>query len=167
MGPYVSVPRMPNPTSNSGDYLPVVVNIRPFKDMRLLERIEQSENITPEGDVSDVVTGYLESALKTRGVTFDSSSPITLTGEIRTWSAEARGSSTGELKSEATVYVEVIQSGLRKFSGTYQGARSSQFPIVTPQDISDSLGLAMSQAIDQAISDSSLRRALADDRVIR
>lgn len=166
VGPFIALPNIPPSKVQDGDVLSLILSVKSFRDVRIVSETSSTmqegvRRVSPEGDVSQIVTAAFSEALRARGTSVDSSAPTTIQGEIRSWNAETRGSSVGELKSEASIYIEVITSGTRTFSGVYQGSRSSQFPVVTSSDIQDSLGFAMEQAIDQALIDSSLRRALS------
>ncbi len=160
MGPYIEAPSIPAPSQTS-DVLPVLVQVNNFKDIRLPSE-EGGNLISPEGDVGELVKDSFVQYLVKRGATVEVVAPVIIDGEIRNWEAQAKGTTTGALNSTASLYLEVRNNlGAKIYSGVFQGTRSSQFPLVGSADIKDSLGFAISQAIDQALNDPSLRKALS------
>ena len=76
---------------------------------------------------------------------------------MRKWRSKVGAKDSSAIDSEATLFVELLDpTGKKIYSGTYNGTRSSQFPVVTRIDVQDSLGLAMANAIEQVISDQQL-----------
>jgi hypothetical protein len=159
VGPTIEAPAIPAPTKST-DVFPVLVQVKNFRDVRLVSE-EEKGPISPEGDISELVKDAFINYLEKRGASVEFSAPVTIEGEIRSWEAQARGTSTGMLNSSASLYIEVKDSsGNKLYSGVFQGSRSSQFPLVSKADIKDSLGFAMAQAIDQSLNDASFRKAL-------
>ena len=166
VGPLIDVPYIPI-AENSSDVLPILVRLGQIRDVRNVPQENSgfqnnSGKVTPEGNVGENVEKALAKAIEVRGGSLDSSADIILTGELRSWSCQTKGSTSGTLNSESSLYLEVRKrSGQKVFSGVFQGVRSSQFPFVSAADIKDSLGFALAQSIDQALNDQSLRRGLS------
>ena len=111
----------------------------------------------PYGGVSAIVENGLKNAFRDAGIAVVDNAPVAMKVEVRKWRAQVDTKSTSAISSEATLFVEMDDpTGKRIYSGTYNGTRSSQFPVVTRVDVQDSLGLAMANAIDQVISDPQL-----------
>lgn len=108
----------------------------------------------PAGRVEGLVQAALREAFRARGITVSESAPLRIWGEIRKWKARIATTTTSSIKSEAALYLEVIDAaGSRVYSGTYHGSRASEFPIATASDIRASLSSAMAQAISQVLED--------------
>lgn len=111
----------------------------------------------PYGGVTNIVETGLKNAFRDAGIAVVDTAPVSIKAEVRKWRAQVDTKSTSAISSEATLFVEVDDpTGKRIYSGTYNGTRSSQFPVVTRIDVQDSLGLAMANAIEQVISDPQL-----------
>lgn len=109
---------------------------------------------SPEGDVGRIVQDSLAKALLSKGIGVSSRAPLRIWGEIRRWRARITTTATSSIKSDAALYLEVIDnSGSRVYSGTYHGTRASEFPVASLNDFRDSLGLAMLEAVAQAVDD--------------
>jgi len=158
VGPTTPVPNIPEGDAISHDEMIYSsVSIESFRDVR---SEPEDKKISPEGDVNQSVQAAFTNALRKRGVTISNSAPISIHAEIRTWHAITRGK--GELESEASLYIEVhSNTGNRIFSAIYNGHRSSTFPLISAEDINDSLGLSMAQAIDQCLYDASMRNVIS------
>lgn len=116
----------------------------------------------PFGRVGSSVEEGIKSAFRENGISILETAPVTLHAEVRKWRTKVGSGAQTMLDSEATVYVELKDpSGKRLFSGSYNGTRSSQFPVVTRVDVQDSLALAMANAIGQIVSDPGLLNVLS------
>ena len=139
------------------------ISVQPFLDARL-PAIQDKVNVSitqPEGEVEQTVELAFVEALQSQGAVLDGNGEKSIVGEIRRWDSKVAASTSGTIDSNATIYLEVKDAaGKSLFSGEYHGSRSSQFPVIAKQDVGDSLGLAMSEAITQAIRDKNLQRIL-------
>ena len=139
------------------------ISLQPFLDARL-PAIQEKSNVSiaqPEGEVVQTVESAFAEALQAQGVVLATDGGKNIVGEIRRWDSKVAASTSGSIDSNATLYLEVKDAdGNSLFSGEYHGSRSSQFPVIAKQDVGDSLGLAMSEAITQAIRDKNLHRSL-------
>ena len=159
-GPTIDTPSIPIAKTNAeirgrlGTYVTIqgVIDTR-----RSLIGDELSKYTEPQGNVTEAVENALSDSLRERGVSVTNDAPVKIKAEIRSWKSEIVVSASPTLTSDASLYVEMFDaSGGRLYSGSYNGTRSSQFPIVTRQDMKDSLGLAMSSAIEQLLADEQL-----------
>lgn len=135
------------------------VSIQGVQDLRTYSsQTPSSENFTePQGGTTTAVETGLKNALRDAGISVLESAPITLRAEIKKWRAQVTSKASSNLASEATIYVELLDpSGRKLYTGSYNGTRSSQFPVITRIDIKDSLGLAMSNALSQLVADEQL-----------
>lgn len=157
VGPSVNVPEIPVGDAVSIDEnITSSISLGSFRDVRS----EPVENrISPEGDVTAAVKAAFKKSLEKRnGYVIDNAS-VTVMAEVRNWHAITKG--TGEIESDASLYIEVhVRDKGRIFSGLFHGHRASTFPLISAQDIDDSLGLAMAQAIDQVLYDRAVISAL-------
>jgi hypothetical protein len=126
-------------------------------ERRALSTEEVARFTEPHGNVTQNVEAALSDSLRERGISVVDTAPVKIKVEIRGWKSEVTMSTTPELTSEATLYVELFDAfGKRVYSGTYTGTRFSQFPVVTRNDMKDSLAFAMSSAIEQLVGDEQL-----------
>ena len=112
-----------------------------FQDLRLTDEVVSPGFVSPEGDISGALSKSLKSALQDREVVFRKDSSTEIKGSVNIWEAHFEGTASITLRSEAAISVNVIKSGRSIYNGTYNGVRSSSFPIVGAQDVQDSLGL--------------------------
>lgn len=159
VGPHVPVPEIPAATQSTPEKaISSMVTVGSFRDVR---STPEGEQISPEGEVTETVKEAFKSALAKRGARVSTDAPTTIHAEIRSWYATTQGTSAVEVESQATLYIEIhTKNSQRVFNGTYTGSRTSSFPLVSAKDIGDSLGLAMAQAIEQALSDKALIHGL-------
>jgi uncharacterized lipoprotein YajG len=157
VGPSVSVPDIPRGDAVSDDeMIRATVSLGSFRDVR---KEPETNRISPEGEITSTVRDAYDQSLSKRGVVISESAPVIIHAEVRKWHAVTKG--TGEVESDASIYIEVhSRGGERIFTGIYHGSRSSTFPLISAQDIADSLGLSMAQAIDQSLYDRALKAAL-------
>ncbi|MCB0344726.1 MAG: hypothetical protein KDD66_06400 [Bdellovibrionales bacterium] len=144
---------------------PVVVNaaIVPFQDMRAEADASSGSSVTvPVGDVGNVVARAAEQAFAKRGMKLEgSSSQAEIRGQITEWNATVEGGALPVLGSTAALRIEVLNpKGDTVYTGTYQGTRSSEFPVISESDIRRSLGIAMAEAVEKMADDSRLTQAL-------
>lgn len=134
------------------------IAIQEIVDSRQELKDDDTTRVTqPFGGVSGIIKTGLRNAFRDAGISVIDSSPIELRAEVRKWQAEVSAKGTSTLSSEATLYVELIDpSGKKVFTGSYNGTRSSQFPVITRVDVKDSLGLSMANAISQLVADPKL-----------
>ena len=160
LGATIDAPQIPAPATKPdvrarlGSY----VAIQGVEDTRVgieATDADQAPGYTePYGGVNAIVENGMKKAFQESGIAVVDTAPVTLKAEVRKWRSQLDAKSTSKLNSEATLYVELQDpTGKKLYSGTYNGSRSSQFPVVTRVDVQDSLGLAMANAIEQVISD--------------
>lgn len=169
VGESISVPEIPieEARNNSRARLSTQVSLADFKDVRGAldndnDSSEQPGNFTqPQGEVTRAVQKALETALLEKGVQVSGASKVSMWGEVRKWQANIHTTTRSKIISEASLFLELLdRDGKRVYSGTYHGSRASEFISASTEDIKYSLGLAMSQAIDQALADEELISAL-------
>jgi hypothetical protein len=165
VGPSLSITKVPVKTQ---DIINLITQgntgIGSITDSRTLDYNSTAQGlVTPEGDISRIVETTLVDYLKAAGTNINFNAPRIVQADVREWQSAYQGSTTGSLDSKASIYIEVLnqQNKMKIFSGVFHGNRASHFPIVTPEDIKDSLGFAMSQAIEQVIKDSSFQKAIS------
>lgn len=162
VGPSISVPKIPPMQESKSNFNGTQVAVGDFKDVRTLDYNSTGQGlVTPEGDVSQSVSSTFKEYLTASGATVSFGAPLVVKGEIREWQSAYQGSTTGALDSVASLYVEVSNAqGTKIFSGNFKGNRSSSFPIVTAEDIKDSLAFALSQAVQQVLNDPGFQRSV-------
>ncbi len=138
------------------------VSIQSVEDARPGPSTDTSEKYTePYGGVNTIVEAGLKNAFRESGIAVIDTAPVTIKAEVRRWRAQVSSKSSSAIDSEATLYVELLDpTGKKIYSGTFNGTRASQFPVVTRVDVQDSLGLAMANAIEQVITDPQLLELL-------
>ena len=144
--------------SNQTVAIGTIANARP----KISLEDEKKGTIThPDNYANRSVESALIQALQARGVAHTVASQKTIQGEIRNWRSVVHATQSGSIESEATIYVSVINArGQREFEGVFQGSRSSSFPIVSKNDIKDSLAMAMKQALEQLLNDPAFQAVL-------
>ncbi|MCB0322427.1 MAG: hypothetical protein KDD69_02605 [Bdellovibrionales bacterium] len=165
IGASIAVPEIPTPAAEARPRLGATIAVRDFKDVRGQaqgQELGEAPGVTkPEGDVGTRVAEAMAAVFEKRGITVDETAATVVRGEVRQWQSKVTTTTSGVIESTAAVYVEVVdRSGNSVYSGTYHGSRTSQFPVVSASDVQDSLGIAMAQALDQALQDQELLGAL-------
>ncbi len=168
VGSSIEVPNIPAPAASSAESrarLSANISLSGFKDVREaiipIEGLDQTSYTQPQGAISQQLEAAMSEAMSKKGLHVTSNAPVSLWGEIRKWRADVETTTTSKIKSEAALYVELLDaSGQRLYAGTYHGSRASQFPVVSAEDIKDSLGIAMAQAIGQVLEDEEFLQAL-------
>lgn len=132
-----------------------VIGIQDIRDNRPAPVTDGAEKFTePHGGIPQLVEAAIKSTLSEAGVSVVTSAPVAMKVEVLKWRAAVDPKATVMLRSEASLLIELYDpAGKKVFSGTYNGVRSSQFPVVTRVDVKDSLGLAMSNALEQLVAD--------------
>lgn len=116
----------------------------------------------PEGDITLAVSRALQEGLKSKGFEINDSAPVVVTGEVRTWLVTIKGGVPSKGESSAALSLEVYDPANKKvYSGVYQGSARMERSTLSDQDISRLLGVAMTEAIGQALSDKNLIQLLA------
>ncbi len=141
------------------------VNVNKVEDIRQIGRDSAYENNITEpfgGNIAENVKTSIRQALSDVGVSTIDTAAINMNVEIRSWKSQVgTKSGSGTVTSDASIYVELFDpTGKRLFSGTYNGQRKSDFPIISKVDVQDSLGLAMAGAIEQMVTDKELLELL-------
>ncbi len=112
------------------------------------------EYTQPAGPVTETVEAALRDAFKEHGITVLDTAPVGLKAEIREWKSKVKVQTNTAIESKAVLAIELFDpTGKRIYSGTYEGSRSSQFPVVNRIDVKDSLGLAMANCISHILDD--------------
>lgn len=132
-------------------------------DMRqspvIVTRGEDSTELV--GDVGIKVSDAIKRLLTDKGYNVSSFGDHAVRGEVRIWRAAVDSNLTGSLESDASIYIEVFNQRQQKiFSGVFRGSAKSQTPLISSSDVSDSLGKAMGQAINELSADPAFLRAL-------
>ncbi len=132
-----------------------VISIIDVRDARPpLNEGDDTRYTEPHGGIPQIVENAVKDALSNAGIAVVGSAPIEMKIEVVKWRSNVLPKGNVQLKSEATLNIELVDpSGKKVFSGSYNGVRSSQFPVVTRVDVKDSLGLAMANALEQLTSD--------------
>lgn len=159
------VPEIPKASTVTSELHGVGLSFQSFVDARMPLRNEvankSSIHTQPEGDVAGSVEQAFKEALTVQGANVGYGTGKMVTGEIRRWDSQVAAAASGSIESNATLFIEVKgETGERLFAGEYHGSRSSTFPVIARQDVGESLGIAMSEAITQALRDPNLRRVL-------
>lgn len=169
LGKTIEAPQIPA-VATKGDARPrlgTYISIQSVEDARIavdpgtasMDGIDYTE---PQGAIGSLVENGLKAAFRENGISVIDSAPLVIRAEVRTWRAHTETKAQSDLASEATLYVEVIDpAGKKLFNGTYNGNRASTFPIITRVDVQDSLGIAMANAISQAVVDPQLLTVLS------
>ncbi len=168
VGNSIEVPEIPASPATSAEArarLTSSIALSGFKDVREevlpIEGVDTTTYTQPQGAISQTLEAAVSEAMKEKGMVISGDAPISLWGEVRKWRADVETTTTTNIKSEAALYVELLNSsGQRLYAGTYHGSRASQFPIATADDIKSSLGIAMAQAIGQFLEDEEFLQAL-------
>ena len=167
IGSSVDVPEIPGPEmpQNTRAKLGATVAIAGIKDVRTSVSTDAANSdvrfTEPQGDITVAVEGALQKALREKGILVGGESPVTIWGEVRNWRSKVDTTTVSKIQSEAAIYIEVQSlSGSTLYSGTFRGSRSSQFPVASPSDVKDSLGIAMSEAIAQLLDDEDFLNSL-------
>lgn len=131
------------------------VAIQSIEDSRKLSLQEaQPEYTQPAGAVKETVEAAIRDSFRDHGISILDTAPVQMKTYVREWKSQVKSSTTTSIESKAVLYVELFDpSGKRMYSGTYEGTRSSQFPVVNRTDVKDSLGLAMANCISHIIDD--------------
>lgn len=163
-GRTVETPEIPPIAANGesrarlGSYLAV----QSVEDRRDASPSSDAGFTEPFGRVGASVEEGLKNAFRENGISILETAPLTLRTEIRKWRTKVDSKANTMLNSEATLFVELVDpSGKKIYSGSYNGTRASQFPVVTRVDVQDSLALAMANAIGQVVSDPELLNVLS------
>ncbi len=155
-----------NKFSNSAK-LPSGIQVSVIEVLDAREEVATEEGGTRKlnagGAVDELVEKALVDAFTTNGSEVTPTATNQIRGQIRDWHVEITGAATGKLSSTASLYIETLApDGKVLFSGMYNGSRASEFPIVSRQDVGQSLSISMNEAITQLMSDqgfvSSLRQ---------
>lgn len=164
LGGTIAVPSIPlaENMDQSRARLFTSVDVVDFKDGRGAAPSEDSGFTEPRGDIDVKLQEAIGDALTKRGISVFGGAPVKITGEVRTWRTQvAAEGAVGTISSEAALFIQVLdRNGSVRYSGTYRGSRSSQFPVVAESDVQESLGLAMSQAIAQLMEDQQFLQSL-------
>ena len=168
VGGRIEAPDVPAQASNGAalGFGTLAVSSVNVSDARNLynEDDSQRDMVMPDENVEPNLEKALVQGLQSRQIAIDPGAPRRLQVDVQKWQNVNEAKLTSTLSSEASISVSVLgPQGDRLFSGTYQGSRESTFPLSSREDIKDSLGLAMSQAISGMLGDTDLMRALAGE----
>ena len=164
LGGTIDAPTIPSvaPKGDARARLGSYLSIQTVEDARSKGISGEAGYTEPAGKVTQIVEDGIKSAFRENGISILDSAPVTLRTEIRQWRAKVTSTAQAEIQSEATIFVEALDpAGHVIYSGTYTGERSSKFPIVSRIDVQDSLGLAMANAIGQAVADPAFLNVLS------
>lgn len=117
--------------------------------------------IQTEGNAVQGVRSALESALRREGFGISDSAPLILGPQVKKWFANVHGGMPSVCDADAELFVQVFDPANKLiYSGSYTGASTLQEPAIDEQDIRQTLGAAMSEAIRQLTSDKQLKKLL-------
>lgn len=163
-GRTVETPEIPAvaPSGEARARLGSYLAIQAVEDRRDSSQSADSGFTEPFGRVGASVEEGIKNAFRENGISILETAPLSLKAEIRKWRTKVDSRANTMMSSEATLYVELVDpSGKKMYSGSYNGTRSSQFPVVTRVDVQDSLALAMANAIGQVVNDPELLNVLS------
>lgn len=157
LGPTIETPEVPlseikgDNRARLGSYIAV----QKVEDKRAgITRSDNSEYTQPAGAVEEIVEAALRDAFRENGISVLDTAPIQLKAQVREWRSKVKVATMSEIDSKAVIAIELFDpAGKKIYSGTYEGNRSSQFPLVNRIDVKDSLGLAMASCISHVLSD--------------
>ncbi len=164
LGGTIDAPSIPSvsPKGDARARLGSYLSIQTVEDARTKGISGEAGYTEPAGKVTQIVEDGIKNAFRENGISILDSAPVSLRTEIRQWRAKVTSAAQAEIDSEATIFVEALDpAGKVIYSGTYTGNRSSKFPIVSRIDVQDSLGLAMANAIGQAVADPAFLNVLS------
>ena len=141
------------------------VAVERFVDIRHSPAIVTRGEDTTElvGDVGVKISDAVRRELVQKGFNVSSFGENAVRGQVKAWRADVDSNLNGSLNSEAALLVEVFNRREQKvFSGIFRGSAKSQTPLISSSDVSDSLGKAMAQAIDQLLNDHDFMQAITN-----
>ena len=160
----MAVPFVPEPAAGKAAKAGITVALDEVRDARTSDALALygQRSIPPEGQVAPAVRSALESALRRDGITISDSAPLVLTVEIRKWVSNVRSGVPSTADTEAELFVKVFDPANKMiYSGTYSGTASQSSTSLGEPEVRSTLGMAMSEAINQLASDSQLVNLLA------
>ncbi len=165
-GGEVAAPKIPIVQHKMAYPTPVLLNaeISSFQDSRPNQNSSSGKSVTmPVGEVGTLVSKAAEQAFKKRGMELRGAGGMsTIRGRIIEWSATVDGGALPVLGSVAALEVEVVgPEGRPVYTSSYEGTRSSQFPVISESDIQESLGIAMAEALEKMADDRMLTSAIS------
>lgn len=161
----IPVPHIPTPEiaeKLSGERR-MLVFVDEFLDERESMAFVEGEDETAqaEGELARGVQSAVRRALETKGFTVTDEAPLVLSGEVREWRAKVDDGFPPEVASRAVLFVSVFDpANKRVFSGEYSGTATVKQASMSQKDVQEAMGLAMSQAVSQIVSDEKLVRLL-------
>ncbi len=156
----ISMPKIPDIGAgqrNSVAGAELLVN--PFIDARPKATMvyHKGREYKARGDAAGAVETKVRNKLEKEGFRFSSRAPLALSGELRKWEAKVSVGFPAQVDSMAAVYVEVRDpANKRIYAGEYSGNASKQHPNLDAEDINETLGTAMQQALNQLFADAQL-----------
>lgn len=165
LGSKISLPAIPSigkqgdiATSGAEVYVLTVVDARGERTIATFE----GRSIEPRDDVALSIKGAVSKALEEQGFSLSEFAPVSLTAEVRSWNAEVSGGMPSSVSSEAKVYVEIRDPANKKiYSGMYSGHSMIQEASLGEEEVQESLGTSMAEALRQIFVDKQLVEVLA------
>lgn len=156
--PAISINKDPNPSSrNSGNTYLFVDEFIDARGSKTIALVDGKNEVQSTGEVVPPVVKGLKDALGNSGFSFSDSAPVVLSGELRKWNADVSGRMPTKIKSEAQLFVEVLDPANKKiYSGTYNGFSSVESGSVAEPEVQKALSSAMEEAIKQVTNDRQL-----------
>ena len=165
LGATIETPEVPvtQIKSDARARLGTYVALQGIEDGRRLGLSEEPTEYTqPAGAVRETVEAAIRDAFREHGISILDTAPVQMKTTVREWKSQVSASTTSSIDSKAVLYVELFDpTGKRMYSGTYEGTRSSQFPVINRTDVKDSLGLAMANCIGHIIDDPKIMEMIA------
>lgn len=137
--------------------------VNPFLDARPSATIVRykGRDIKTQGEAAAAVEARVRERLERAGFSFARTAPLALSAELRAWQADVSSGFPADVQSKAAVYVEVRDpANKRIYSGEYTGMASMQHPNLSEDDIRQTLGVSMQQALNQLFADAQLMEIL-------
>lgn len=140
------------------------VEVGKFNDQRSQNYgiLSGSDEVDFNGDISNQISTAFADALSEKGFDVINTSngkkiAPKVYGVINKWFTEVESNLKGQLKSQAEIEVYILNSkGSKVYTGNFKGSVKSESPIISNQDVIDSLSDSMGEAIDKAVNDKKL-----------
>jgi len=140
------------------------VALQRFNDSRQKPVIGEVDGreLAAGGDVADSVRRALELRLKAHGAQVVLFNAPSISGDVREWFVKVNpGFPSSKVEAKALIKLRVFsQRDKALYEGSYKGEMSEESPVFSEGHIEQVLGGAMSQALNEALSDPELLRSL-------
>ena len=156
----VSVSKIPAIESDQANLGSVRVAVRPFQDFRADQSIGiyKGTKLQADGDIGRQIQLALEDGLKAKGARLSLFNVPSISGQVTDWYVQVTDEfPSPEVQARAALKLEVFDVNQHRiYSGSYSGTAALKHPLVSQTKVEDTLGLAMKQAILEALTDPDL-----------